>query len=63
MIYLSIATLASTLLLLTGCTPSVKVEAPDKPIVVHMNVNIEHKVKVKVKRDLDNTINKNPEIF
>lgn len=46
-----------------GCSPTVKVEAPDKPIVVNMNINIEHKVKVKVKQDLDKTISKRPDIF
>ncbi len=49
--------------LLASCSPTVKVEAPDKPIVVNMNINIEHKVKVKVKQDLDNTISKRPDIF
>jgi hypothetical protein len=48
---------------LIGCSPTVKVEAPDKPIVVNMNINIEHKVKVKVKQDLDKTIHKRPDIF
>ncbi|MBX9977861.1 MAG: YnbE family lipoprotein [Alphaproteobacteria bacterium] len=32
--------------LLIACTPTVKVEAPDKPIDVNMNVNIKHKIKV-----------------
>ena len=33
--------------LLDACSPTVKVEAPDKPIDVNMNVNIKHKIKVK----------------
>lgn len=37
----------SLTVLLTACTPTVKVEAPDKPIDVNMNVNIKHKIKVK----------------
>jgi YnbE-like lipoprotein len=48
---------------LTACSPVVKVEAPDKPIVVNMNVKIEHTLKVKIKKDLDQTIKNNPDIF
>ncbi len=41
---------------LSGCSPTVKVEAPDKPIVINMNVNISHEIRVKVDRDLDNSV-------
>ena len=40
----------------TACQPTVKVEAPDKPIVINMNVNISHEIRVKVDRDLDSTV-------
>lgn len=48
--------LLAVLLLATACQPTVKVEAPDKPIVINMNVNISHEVRVKVDRDLDNSV-------
>lgn len=41
---------------LSACQPTVKVEAPDKPIVINMNVNISHEIRVKVDRDLDKTV-------
>lgn len=41
---------------LTACQPTVKVEAPDKPIVINMNVNISHEIRVKVDRDLDKSV-------
>lgn len=41
---------------LSACQPTVKVEAPDKPIVINMNVNISHEVRVKVDRDLDKSV-------
>ena len=41
---------------LGACQPTVKVEAPDKPIVINMNVNISHEVRVKVDRDLENSV-------
>jgi len=36
-----------------GCTPTVKVEAPDKPIHLKVDINITQEVKVKVERDVD----------
>jgi len=46
----------STLMLLVACTPTVKVEAPDKPIEINLNVKIEHEVRVKVDRELDSKV-------
>lgn len=39
--------LAPLLLCLGACSPTVKVESPDKPIDVNMNVNIKHKIKIQ----------------
>ena len=39
---------ASISLLIVACEPRVKVEAPDKPIVINLNVKIEHEVLVRV---------------
>lgn len=47
----------------TACTPTVKVEAPDKPIEINMNVNIEHRVKVEIERDVQTAIKNNKDIF
>lgn len=52
------------LLLVAACQPTVKLEAPDKPIVINMNINISHEVRVKVDRDLDKRVfNKNSDLF
>lgn len=45
-----------TVLALSACSPTVKVEAPDKPIVINMNINISHEIRVKVDRDLDSSV-------
>jgi len=58
-----ILTFAPFLMLLAACNPTVKVEAPDKPIQINMNVNIEHNLRVKVEKDLDDVMRKNPDIF
>lgn len=48
---------------LSACTPTVKVEAPDKPIEINMNVNIEHRVKVEIDRDVQAAMKNNKDIF
>ena len=50
-------------MLAVGCSPTVKVEAPDKPIVINMNMKIDHKVRIKVKKDLKKAKKENPDIF
>ena len=45
------------------CSPTVKVQAPDKPIEINMNIKIEHDVCVRVERDLEQAIAEEPELF
>jgi len=47
----------------TGCAPKVKVEAPDKPIEINLNVKIDHEIRVKVEKDIDDLISKNKNLF
>ena len=46
-----------------GCNPTVKVEAPDKPIVINLNVKIEQEVRIKVDKDVESLVNNNPNLF
>jgi hypothetical protein len=39
------------------------VEAPDKPIVINLNVKIEQEVRVKIDRDVEELLKSNPDIF
>lgn len=41
------------LAILAGCNPTVKVEAPDKPIEINLNVKIEHHILLQVDKDLE----------
>lgn len=50
-------------LILAACSPTVKVQAPDKPIEINMNVNIEHRIKVEIEKDVREAINNNQDIF
>jgi hypothetical protein len=39
--------------LAVACSPTVKVAPPDKPITINLNVKIEHEIKVKIEKELD----------
>lgn len=58
-----LAALAAMALLGAACTPRVALEAPKEPITINMNVKIEHEVRVKVDRELEDLISNNPELF
>ena len=47
-------------LALGGC---VSVTAPDKPIVIELNINIKQEVVYRLAADAANTIDKNPDVF
>ena len=47
---------------LAACA-TVKVQAPDKPIEINLNVKIEQEVRVKLDREVEDLIAKNPDIF
>ena len=49
--------------LLAACTPTVQLEAPEKPITINLNVKIEHEIKVKVDKDLENVFSKDSGLF
>jgi len=62
------AALRSALLVALGlaavaCQPTVKVEAPTEPIVVNLNVKIEHEVRIKVEKDVEALFEDNPDLF
>lgn len=58
---------AMLLILLTvltqACSPTVKVEAPDKPITINLNVKIEHEIRVKVDKELDSVLSDDSGLF
>jgi hypothetical protein len=57
------AFLAITAAALAACQPTVKVEAPDKPIVINLNIKIEQEVRVKVDREVEDLLKKQPDLF
>ncbi len=58
-----IPSIVLTLAALAACTPTVQVQAPDKPIEINLNVNIEQHVKIEIQKDVQQAIAKNPDVF
>ena len=57
-------TIASlTAALLVACQPTIKVEAPDKPIVINLNVKIEQEVRIKVEKDAEELLQERGDLF
>lgn len=55
--------LAALVLLLGACSPTVRLQAPDKPIEINMNVNIKHEILVKVEKDVQQLFDSNKGLF
>jgi hypothetical protein len=54
---------ASGAMLLAACQPKVQLDAPKEPITINLNVKIEHEIRVKVDKDLDDLFEEEDGIF
>jgi hypothetical protein len=57
------ALLLVTAWLLAACTPTVQLQAPSEPITINLNVRIEHEIRVKVDKELDEVFAENSDLF
>jgi hypothetical protein len=59
------AALGWVILLLTvgACTPRVEVAASEKPITINLNVKIDHEIRLKVDKDLDQVLSNDSGLF
>jgi hypothetical protein len=55
--------LGSVALTMIACTPRVEVAAPEKPITINLNVKIDHEIRLKVDKDLDEVLSKESGLF
>ena len=46
-----------------GCTPRVEMATPDKPITINLNVKIDHEIRVKVDKELDEVLSQDGGLF
>lgn len=49
--------------LMLACSPTVKVEPPEEPITINLNVKIEHDIRVKVDKELEDVFSEDSELF
>jgi len=58
-------TLALVLLmpLAAACTPRVALEAPKEPITINLNVKIDHEIRLKVEKDIDDLFSEDSDLF
>lgn len=54
---------ALPVLVLAACSPTVKLQAPDKPIEINMNVNIKHEILLKVEKDVQQLFQSDKGLF
>lgn len=59
----TVVPLAAAALLAAACTPTVQVATPDKPITINLNVKIEHEVRVKIDKQLDEVFSEDSGLF
>jgi hypothetical protein len=57
------AVLGALTLIMQGLAGCISVNAPDKPIVIELNINIKQEVVYKLAPDAGKTIDNHPEIF
>lgn len=50
-------------LTITACAPTVKVEAPQEPITINLNIKLDADIRVKLEEEAKKDIAANPGIF
>jgi hypothetical protein len=61
--YQLLAGAAVMLLLVASGTPTVKLEAPDKPIEINLNVNIKHEILIKIEKEVEELFETEEDLF
>lgn len=48
---------------LSGCSPTVQVQAPSEPIEINLNVRIEHEIRIQVDEELEGLFDDDSDLF
>ena len=48
---------------MSGCTPRVEVVPSDKPITINLNVKIDHEIRVKIEKELQEVLSDKSGLF
>ena len=46
-----------------GCTPRVEIVPPDKPITINLNVKIDHEIRIKIEKELQEVLSEKTGLF
>ncbi|MAC13053.1 MAG: YnbE family lipoprotein [Alcanivorax sp.] len=49
--------------MLPACTPTVALKAPEEPITINLNVKIDHEIRLKVEKDIDQLFSEDSDLF
>jgi hypothetical protein len=58
-----LAALLTSLLSAPGCAPTIAIEAPREPIVINMNIKVEHEIRISIDQDLEELFEEEKELF
>jgi hypothetical protein len=61
--HINFVSVVAVLLLMTACTPTVRVEAPKEPITINLNIKLDADVRVKLQEEAKKDIESNPDVF
>lgn len=59
----AVSTFLLSAVLLGACAPKIQLVAPEKPIVINLNVRIDQEIRVKLDKDVEDLLADNPDIF
>ncbi|PKF62039.1 YnbE family lipoprotein [Psychromonas sp. psych-6C06] len=51
------------MLFISACTPRVEVAVPNEPITINLNVKIDHEIRIKVDKEIDELFDENSDLF
>ena len=49
--------------LLAACSPRIALEAPKEPITINLNVKIDHEIRLRVEKDLEQLFSEESQLF
>ena len=61
--HINFVSAVAVLMLMTACTPTVKIEAPKEPITINLNIKLDADIYVKLEEQAKKDIESNPDVF
>ena len=60
---LAVALLSLLVMMIVACTPTVKVESPQEPITINLNIKLDADIRVKLEEEAKKDIAANTDVF